>query len=240
MYYHVGRPGLASPCLAGTGIGMKRPRLDSPISFSSRRSAPPEYLWGPAVILPKLPAKRQSMYWSSRLVTLGLLSLRLLLAEELLWGKVAQGLVRTHCVIGKLPKAELLVQGSDLQGKVIDLIELLGMGTLCPFHGTIELGRARWQYEEAKASLLTRLLKAAWNSEPPSTCIARTGKGIRACRKRLAADTEVATGQRRILSMPPVMVQPLQSCFCQPADPWTLPITEPGLLALTIFMMTLF
>ena len=55
-------------------------------------------------------------------MTLGLLSLRLLLAEELLWGKVAQGLVRTHCVIGKLPKAELLVQGSDLQGKVIDLI----------------------------------------------------------------------------------------------------------------------
>ena len=92
------------------------------------------------------------MYSSSRLVTLGLLSLRLLLAEELLWGKVAQGLVRTHCVIGKLPKAELPVQGSDLQGKVIDLIELLGMGTLCPFHGTIELGRARWQYEEAKAS----------------------------------------------------------------------------------------
>ena len=37
--------------------------------------------------------------------------------------------------------------------------------------------------------------------------------------KGLAADTEVATGQRRILSMPPVMVQPLQSCFCQPADP---------------------
>ena len=37
--------------------------------------------------------------------------------------------------------------------------------------------------------------------------------------KRLAADTEVATGQRRILSMPPAMVQPLQSCFCQPADP---------------------
>ena len=93
-------------------------------------------------------------------MTLGLLSLRLLLAEELLWGKVAQGLVRTHCVIGKLPKAELLAQGSDLQGRVIDLIELLGMGTLCPFHGTIELGRARWQYEEAKASLLTRLLKA--------------------------------------------------------------------------------
>ena len=100
------------------------------------------------------------LYSSSRLVTLGLLSLRLLLAEELLWGKVAQGLVRTHCVIGKLPKAELLVQGSDLQGKVIDLIELLGMGTLCPFHGTIELGRARWQYEEAKVSLLTRLFKA--------------------------------------------------------------------------------
>ena len=68
--------------------------------------------------------------------------------------------MRTHCVIGKLPKAELLVQGSDLQGKVIDLIELLGMGTLCPFHGTIELVGARWQYEEAKASLLTRLFKA--------------------------------------------------------------------------------
>ena len=104
--------------------------------------------------------RKNPLYSSSRLVTLGLLSLRLLLAEELLWGKVAQGLVRTHCVIGKLPKAELLVQGSDLQGKVIDLIELLGMGTLCPFHGTIELVGARWQYEEAKASLLTRLLKA--------------------------------------------------------------------------------
>ena len=111
-------------------------------------------------IIAALHPLNQRLYSSSRLVTLGLLSLRLLLAEELLWGKVAQGLVRTHCVIGKLPKAELLVQGSDLQGKVIDLIELLGMGTLCPFHGTIELGRARWQYEEAKASLLTRLFKA--------------------------------------------------------------------------------
>ena len=116
-------------------------------------------------------------------MTLGLLSLRLLLAEELLWGKVAQGLVRTHCVIGKLPKAELLVQGSDLQGKVIDLIEFLGMGTLCPFHGTIELGRARWQYEEAKTSLLTRLLKARLElGASVHLYRARTGKGIRACR----------------------------------------------------------
>ena len=32
---------------------------------------------------------RKPLYSSSRLVTLGLLSLRLLLAEELLWGKVA-------------------------------------------------------------------------------------------------------------------------------------------------------
>ena len=57
------------------------------------------------------------VYSSSRLVTLGLLLLRLPLAKELLWGKVAEGLVRSDGVVDAFPGLELLVQGGHLQGE---------------------------------------------------------------------------------------------------------------------------
>ena len=77
------------------------------------------------------------MYSSSRLVTLGLLSLRLLLAEELLWGQVAQGLVRTDGVVGELPGPKLLVEGGHVQGELHDFVELLGVGALSPLDTTV-------------------------------------------------------------------------------------------------------
>jgi len=72
---------------------------------------------------------------------------------------VPKSLVGTHCVIGVLPSSELLVQRGYLQGKVIHFIELFSMGTLGTLYGTVEPGKARRQYEEAKASLLACLLE---------------------------------------------------------------------------------
>ena len=84
-----------------------------------------------------------------------------------MWGKVAQGLVRTHCVIGKLPKAELLVQGSDLQGKVIDLIELLGMGT-CTGKGI----RACRVLRKSVAVFAVALVRTSTTSQRDTTSLA--------------------------------------------------------------------
>ena len=64
-------------------------------------------------------------------------------------GKELQGLVGTHNIVGPLPTWELLVQGTYLQGEVVELIKLLGMGSLGPLHVAIELGRAMRKYAEA-------------------------------------------------------------------------------------------
>ncbi len=63
-----------------------------------------------------------------------LLSLVLPLSDELVWGKVTEGLVGPDSVVGVLPGQELLVQGGNLQGELGDFIELLRMGALGPFN----------------------------------------------------------------------------------------------------------
>ena len=42
-----------------------------------------------------------------------------------------------HGVVDTLPSQQLPIQGSHLQGEVVDLIELLGMGALSPLHTTV-------------------------------------------------------------------------------------------------------
>lgn len=62
-------------------------------------------------------------------------------------------------VVDTLPSEELPVERSHLQGEIIDLVELLGVGAFGALDGAIELGRARGEHEEAKVSLLASLFK---------------------------------------------------------------------------------
>ena len=52
-------------------------------------------------------------------MTHGLLSLVLSLGNELVWGEVAQGLMRAYGVVGVVPGQELLVQGGHRRVKWI-------------------------------------------------------------------------------------------------------------------------
>ena len=74
----------------------------------------------------------------------------------------------THCIVDTLPGEQLPVQGSHFQGEVVDLIELLGVGALCPLYGTIELGRTRGSTKSLIPRSWQACSKPAWNSEPPS------------------------------------------------------------------------
>ena len=122
------------------------------------------------------------MYSSSKLVTLGLLSLRMPLAKELFWGKVAQGLVRSDGVVDALPGLELLVQGGHLQGELHDFIELLRVGALARSTAPLSLGERGGRVKSRMPRCWHACSKPPWNSEPPSTWMALTGKGIRTCK----------------------------------------------------------
>ena len=95
-----------------------------------------------------------------------------------MWGEVAEGLVGAHGVVDTLPSQQLPIQGSHLQGEVVDLIELLGMGALSPLHTTVELGGAGWEHEEPDTPLPAGFLETRLELKPPSTWMACTGKGI--------------------------------------------------------------
>ena len=50
------------------------------------------------------------------------------LGDESMGGEVAQGLVRLDGVVGALPGQAVLVQGTYLQGALLDIIEFLRTG----------------------------------------------------------------------------------------------------------------
>ena len=64
----------------------------------------------------------------------------------------------TDGVVDLLPVEKGLIEGRHFQVSVVDLIELLGVGALGPFHMAIELGRAGMEDEEVDAQLLTSIL----------------------------------------------------------------------------------
>ena len=84
-----------------------------------------------------------------------------------MWGEVAEGLVGAHGVVDTLPSQQLPIQGSHLQGEVVDLIELLGMGALSPLHTTVELGGAGWEHEEPDTLLPAGFLETRLELRAP-------------------------------------------------------------------------
>ena len=80
------------------------------------------------------------------------------LLKILEWSESVQGLV-ANCIVDMLPGQEGLPQGGDLEIAIVDLVELLGVGTLGPLHMAVELGGAGWQDEEPYAQLLAGLLE---------------------------------------------------------------------------------
>jgi hypothetical protein len=81
------------------------------------------------------------------------------LLKILEWSESVQGLVGANCIVDMLPGQEGLPQGGDLEIAIVDLVELLGVGTLGPLHMAVELGGAGWQDEELYAQLLAGLLE---------------------------------------------------------------------------------
>ena len=84
-----------------------------------------------------------------------------------MWGEVAEGLGGAHGVVDTLPSQQLSIQGSHLQGEVVDLIELLGMGALSPLHTTVELGGAGWEHEEPDTPLPAGFLETRLELRAP-------------------------------------------------------------------------
>ena len=84
-----------------------------------------------------------------------------------MWGEVAEGLVGAHGVVDTLPSQQIPIQGSHLQGEVVDLIELLGMGALSPLHTTVELGGAGWEHEEPDTLLPAGFLETRLELRAP-------------------------------------------------------------------------
>ena len=85
----------------------------------------------------------------------------------MMWGEVAGGLVGARGVVDTLPSQQLPIQGSHLQGEVVDLIELLGMGALSPLHTTVELGGAGWEHEEPDTLLPAGFLETRLELRAP-------------------------------------------------------------------------
>ena len=66
---------------------------------------------------------------------------------ELQRGFFAQGVVRSYAIIYVLPLKEFSVKFRHFPRAIIDLIELLRMGSIGPFNGTVELGTL-WREDE--------------------------------------------------------------------------------------------
>ena len=80
------------------------------------------------------------------------------------------------------PVAQLAVEFFHFQRAGRDLVELLGVGAVGAFDGAVEFGRARGKHEQVQTALLASLFELGGELEPPSTCTARMGKGMRCSR----------------------------------------------------------
>jgi hypothetical protein len=103
-------------------------------------------------------------------------------------------LVGPKMVVSPFPFLKGSIEMDYLHISIIDLVELLSVGPLGSLHMAVKFGGAGWQDEKSYPSLLAGLLEDGLNSEPPSTCKAFMGKGIRLARvsKKPTAVAEVA------------------------------------------------
>jgi hypothetical protein len=74
-------------------------------------------------------------------------------------GKVIKRLVGADIVIGLIPMLQLMVVILQAEGDILDLIELLPMGPVRPFHISLELRGSRRGLKELDAPLLAGLLE---------------------------------------------------------------------------------
>jgi hypothetical protein len=88
----------------------------------------------------------------------------------------------TDGVVDCFPVAERAIDFFHFQGTRRDLVELFGMSTVGALDGAVEFGRTRSQHEQMQRRCWQASSNSAENSERPSTCTARMGKGMRCCR----------------------------------------------------------
>jgi hypothetical protein len=70
-----------------------------------------------------------------------------LVFEKLQWRPVAQCLMRSDAVVDVVPMTKFFIEFRHSPRTIIDLIELLRMGSLCPLYTPIKLWTLWRQYE---------------------------------------------------------------------------------------------
>jgi hypothetical protein len=100
-----------------------------------------------------------------------------LLLKELLGCAVGEGLMRPDSVVDSLPGQDLRGQLCYCPSEVPDLIELLCMGALRPFHVAVELGGAGWEDEQPYLASLTLDLEGGVELRSPIYLDGAHGEG---------------------------------------------------------------
>src|SRR6266849_5444706 len=67
--------------------------------------------------------------------------------------------MRADGVVDLFPMPEFAIEFFRFQGASGDLVELLGVGAVGAFDGTVEFGRARREHEQVQAALLASKFK---------------------------------------------------------------------------------
>ena len=99
------------------------------------------------------------------------------LLEELQGGEISQCLVGAYCVVGFLPLEQFLVEFCRDPRALCDLIEFLGMGSLCPLDCSVELGAFWGEHKEADSPLVAGLFKVGMEFRSPIYLESPDGKG---------------------------------------------------------------
>src|SRR5438132_13603324 len=101
----------------------------------------------------------ESMYSSSRLVTLCLSPMEFPTGDEFQWGEVGERLVRAHAVVGVFPMAQLMIEPQWLVGVGMHLVELFVVRAMRALDMGVELRRLGRKHEQRELFLLTSQLE---------------------------------------------------------------------------------
>src|SRR5260370_42119869 len=85
--------------------------------------------------------------------------------------------MRADGVVDLSPMPEFAIEFFHLQGASGDLVELLGVGAVGAFDGTVEFGRARRKHEQMQAALLASLFKLGGKLAAAINLYRANGKG---------------------------------------------------------------
>src|SRR5712692_2870637 len=90
--------------------------------------------------------------------------------------------MRADGVVDLFPMPEFAIEFFHFQGASGDLVELLGVGAVGAFDGTVEFGRARREHEQVQAALLASKFELSGKLAAAIDLDRANGKGMRCCK----------------------------------------------------------